>query len=247
MTEELKKLKKEFEKIKLLGYVKSTRKGYTGIGKTFEDLLGKAEDNLSKPDFQGIEIKTKRAYSKSYTTLFNATPMGNSDSEIKRLRITYGYPEFTNSKIKILNCSVQASCSTFVAQKYLFKLYISYEEEKIYLIIYNQSFVLIEKKVYWPFSLIKERLEQKLQYMALIKAWPNIISGEEYYKYYDIDFYKLKTFTEFLKLIEDGTIRITFKIGVFKDGSKKNQIHDRGTGFEIQELDLLKLFEKITV
>jgi len=247
MLEELKNLKKEFDKIKLLGYVKSTRKGYTGIGKTFEDLIGKKEDNLNKPDYQGIEIKTKRAYSKSYTTLFNITPLGNSNYEIKRLRNTYGYPEFTSSKIKILNCSVQANCSTFVAQRYLFKLYIDYEDERIYLIICNQSFGLIEKKVYWPFALIKERLERKLQYMALIKAWPNNINGEEYYKYYDIDFYKLRTFTEFLKLIEDGTIRITFKIGVFKDGPRKNQIHDRGTGFEIQESNLLKLFKKISV
>ena len=35
------KLKKEFIKIKEMGYVKSTRKGFTGIGKTFEDLIGK--------------------------------------------------------------------------------------------------------------------------------------------------------------------------------------------------------------
>ena len=247
MTEELKKLKKEFLRIKSMGYVKSTRKGLTGIGKTFEDLIGKSEDKEITPDYHGIEIKTKRGYTKSYTTLFNLTPAGKTDYEIKRLRDTYGYPEFTSSKIKVLNCSVQANCSTFVAQRYLFKLYIDYEEEKIFLVIYNQSFTLIEKKVYWSFSLLQERLERKLKYMALVKAWPSKVNGVEYYKYYDIDFYKLKSFNEFLKLIEEGTIRITFKIGVFKDGPRKNQIHDRGTGFEIQELDFLKLFENINI
>ena len=53
-----------------MGYVKSTRSGFTGIGKTFEDLIGKTEDTLEELDFHGIEIKTKRGYSKGYTTLF---------------------------------------------------------------------------------------------------------------------------------------------------------------------------------
>ena len=74
ITKELYNLKQEFEKIKKMGYVKSTRSGFTGIGKTFEDLIGKNEDTLETPDYHGIEIKTKKSYSKSYTTLFNATP-----------------------------------------------------------------------------------------------------------------------------------------------------------------------------
>ena len=38
------------------GYVKSIRGGTTGIGATFEALIGKEEDKLSLPDFKGIEI-----------------------------------------------------------------------------------------------------------------------------------------------------------------------------------------------
>ena len=43
MEEEFKLLKAEFMRIKSLGWIRSKRKGPTGIGKTFEVLLGKEE------------------------------------------------------------------------------------------------------------------------------------------------------------------------------------------------------------
>lgn len=247
ITEELKNLKKEFERIKKMGYVKSTRIGYTGIGKTFEDLLGKKEDTLELPDYHGIEIKTKRGYSRSYTTLFGATPQGKKEFEIKRLRSAYGYPDMVYKNQKLLNTSIQANCSTLVGNRFLFKLIVDYEEQKLFLLITDKNMNFIEKKSYWSFAVLKEKLERKLKYMALVKAWPNNIDNETYYKYYDIDFYKLKTFEEFIRLIEDGTIRVTFKIGIFKKGVRAGEIHDRGTAFEIQEIDMLKLFDKIEV
>lgn len=65
------KLKNKFETIKKLGWIKSIRKGSTGIGATFEKLLGINENSFEIPDFDGIEIKTKRNYSNSFTSLFN--------------------------------------------------------------------------------------------------------------------------------------------------------------------------------
>lgn len=247
ITEELNNLKKEFERIKKMGYVKATRSGYTGIGKTFEDLLGKKEDSLELPDYHGIEIKTKRGYSNSYTTLFGATPQGKKEFEIKRLRSAYGYPDSVYKSQKLLQNSVQANCSTLIGGKFLFKLVVDYEQQKIFLLITDMYMNFIEKKSYWTFEALKTKLERKLQYLALVKAWPNEINGEMYYKYYDIDFYKLKDFEEFIKLIEDGTIRITFKIGIFKKGARAGELHDRGTSFEIQEIDMYKLFDKIEV
>ena len=247
ITEELKKLKKEFNRIKNMGYVKATRSGLTGIGKTFEDLLGKEEDTSESPDYHGIEIKARRGYTSCYTTLFGATPQGKKEFEIKRLRQAYGYPDLVYKTQKLLHASVQANCSTLVGNKYLFKLVVDYELLKVFLLVTDKNMNFIEKKSYWDFDTLKTKLEHKLQYMALVKAWPNIINGEEYYKYYDIDFYKLKSFDKFIKLIEDGTIRVTFKIGIFKKGARAGELYDRGTGFEIQEIDMLKLFDKVDV
>lgn len=247
ITEELKNLKEEFKRIKNMGYVKATRSGPTGIGKTFEDLLGKKEDSLELPNYHGIEIKTKRGYTRSYTTLFGATPQGKKEFEIKRLRNAYGYPDAVYKNQKLLQNSIQANCSTLIGGRFLFKLVVDYEKQKIFLLITDKNMNFIEKKSYWSFDVLKEKLERKLQYMALVKAWPSTINNEDYYKYYDIDFYKLKSFDEFIRLIEDGTIRVTFKIGVFRKGIRAGELHDRGTSFEIQEIDMFKLFDKIEV
>ena len=56
---------------------------------TFESLLGKLPDSMFFSDYYGIEIKTRRAYSKSAITLFNATPDGEDLFEIERLKNKY--------------------------------------------------------------------------------------------------------------------------------------------------------------
>lgn len=63
-------LKTEFYRIRNMGFVRSTRKGPTGIGHTFENLMGIDENNLSLPDIGRIEIKTSRTLSSSPITLF---------------------------------------------------------------------------------------------------------------------------------------------------------------------------------
>lgn len=244
---ELINLKNEFLKIKNMGYIESLRKGYTGIGKTFEELLGKKEDSLEQPDYHGIEIKTKRAYSKSYTTLFNATPKGKTELEIKRISNTYGYPDRILKNKKVLVTSIVANFPTLVANRYLFKLEVDYKNQRIWLRITNRNNNLLEKDIYWDFDILKEKLERKLTWLAVIKAWTKAIAKKEYYKYYDIQFFHLKDFKVFLHLLELGIVRITFKIGVYREGDKMGEIHDRGTGFEIQEQNMQKLFDKIDV
>ena len=67
----LKELEGKLKLIKDQGYVKSQRGGPTGIGYTFETLLGIKENNLPIPDIGGrVEIKTIRKDSQSLITLF---------------------------------------------------------------------------------------------------------------------------------------------------------------------------------
>ena len=187
-VQELEQLKQEFTKIKNMGYVKSTRKGVTGVGKTFEDLIGKSEDTKSIPDYHGIEIKTKIGYSKSYTTLFNLTPEG--ELETQRLCKDYGYPDKIFKDKKVLNVSITKK-PTLVANKYFFNLKVDYDKQKLILTIKNRYSHLLEDRVYWNFKTRKEKVNTKLQYVALINAWPTTRNNITYYKYYKIIFYKL--------------------------------------------------------
>lgn len=59
--------------------------------------------------------------------------------------------------------------------------------------------------------------------------------------------YKLRSFETFISLLDDGIIKITLKIGIFRDEKRLGKIHDHGTSFCIQENDLEKLFEIIKV
>ena len=243
-TKELEDLKQEFSRIKNMGYVKSTREGVTGVGKTFEDLIGKAEDTKGIPDYHGIEIKTRLGYSKSYTTLFNSTPEGKLETQ--RLCKEYGYPDKILKDKKILNISITKT-PTIVANKYHFNLKIDYEKQRLILIIKDRYGHLLEDRVYWNFKTLKEKLNTKLQYVALINAWPTTRNNIKYYKYYKINFYKLKSFEKFIELIDKDIIRISLKIGVYREGLKKGLPHDRGTSFELKALDFCELFEHVYI
>lgn len=74
-----------------MGLIESKRTGTTGIGYTFETLLGKKEDKNFTTDFMGIEINAKLGYSKSPLTLFNLTPYMNNNSSIQYIIDNFGY------------------------------------------------------------------------------------------------------------------------------------------------------------
>ena len=243
-TEKLEQLNQEFIRIRKMGYVKSSRKGVTGIGKTFEDLLGKKEDNLDMPDYLGIEIKTKLSYSNSHITLFNLTPNGNLETQ--RLCQTYGYPDKVLQNKKVLNISVTTT-PTLIANKYFFNLRVDNFKKKIILVIKDRNNNLLEQSIYWSFDNLKEKLEKKLQFLALVNAWSTIRNGEKFYKYSEIKFYKLKTFENFIELINKGNIRISIKMGVFRTGLRSGLSHDRGTSFELKPLDFWELFDRIYI
>ena len=234
MKEDHINLNKEFQKI--------SQKKSGGIGRTFEEQIGIKENTLDTPDYKGIEIKTKRNNSKSYINLFNMTPKGKEPYEIKRLNHKYGYPDREFKSLNVLQESVYCNQRTWIGSKYQFMLQINQQSEKIYLCIFDIYGDLIEKETYWDFNTIQEKLNKKLTNLAFIKASNKYINQKEYFHYNEINIYTLKNFQTFISLIEQGIIRVTFKIGIFKKGKRKGQIHDHGTSFCIKEQNLTKLF-----
>ena len=239
--QEIKILKKEFKKIKKKGWIRSVGEGKGSIGLTFERLLGHEKENFELPDYLGIELKTHKKNSQSYTTLFNATPDGRYLFEIKRLQQMYGYPDRILKYCKVLQGEVNAIEQKKIGLWYSYKLEIDYCEEKVYLCIYRNS-QLIDKETFWTFDLLKEKLERKLSVLAFIDAEEKEIKGETYFRYLSLRIYQLRDFKAFLKALEKGKIIVHFTIGIFRKGVKKGQTHDHGTAFRIQKKDLKKLF-----
>ena len=237
-------LKEKFNKIKNLGLCKTLRNGTTGVGFTFESLIGKKEDNASEADFNGIEIKVKFGYSKSPITLFSLTPKGYNYT-IKHLLENYGYPDKTNKNFKSFRGEAYCKKNSITANRYILKLKINNELNRLELIILNTNLKILEKNVYWNLNDLAERLYKKLNYLAYIKAYPYKRNNETYYKYTNINFYTLKNFKTFLNLIEKDKIHITFNIGICKNGKNAGKIEDHGTAFKLDKYYIEELFEPI--
>lgn len=129
----IKKLNEEFKRIKKLGYVPEVHSGYGGIGDTFESLLGKEKSDFCIPDYDGIEIKTRRAYSKSLISLFCSVPDGEVLFEIDRLKERFGYPDKEIKNAKVLYSVVYGNKLCNVGKCYFFKLDVDKKERKIFL------------------------------------------------------------------------------------------------------------------
>jgi len=247
MNDTMKQLKNEFKKISQKGYIKGIYNNSSSIGRTFENELKLPRNTMEIPDYNGIEIKTRRTYSKSHITLFTAVPDGSEPHEIERIKNAYGYPYKKDTRYKALYVDVYGNIKNYGGVKYQYKLDVDREEQKIYLCIYDRFDNLIERKVYWSFIYLESKISMKLNTLAIVNAWTNQINGWNYFKYYKIDFYIFKNFETFLKLIENGIIKITMKIDIHKDEKRYGKTYDHGCSFNIKETDLINLYDKYYV
>lgn len=245
MEKNIIKLKNEFKRIKAKGYIKGKFNGSGSIGRTFEEELGLNENGFSVPDYYGIEIKTKRAYSKSAITLFTAVPDGENLFEIERIKETYGYPFKKDKNYKALYIEAYGNKLSFAGIKYQYKIDVDIITKRVYLTIFNKFGDLIERNVYWSFDYLKERIYNKLNYLAVINTWTKKIDNSEYYNYYKMDIYKLKDFKRFLSLLEDGTIKFSLKVDIHLSENRYGKTYNHGCGFAINECDLPKLYDKL--
>ena len=236
-------LKEKFQEIKKMDWIKSERKGNTGIGYTFEKLLGKDEDALCQPDYNGIEIKTHRKNSRSYVTLFNYNPIGETSYELKRLFNKYSYVHTKDKRIRALNAYAYCNYIRDVGIKYKFSLKIDYDNQRVYLLVFDRIGIFIEMKSYWTFQTLKEKLYNKLRYLAYVEAESKFLNGIEYFKYNKISFYTLKDFDTFVNLIEYGKIRVSFLVSGIVDDDEN--INSHGTSFSIKKENLCLLFDLV--
>lgn len=237
----------KYKSIKNYGWIKSKRLGTGGIGYTFEYLIGKPEENFPIPDFEGIEIKTSRHNSWGKIHLFHATPDGEYLFPIKDILNMLGYPDKDFPEYKVFNFSLNAKEYKNIGYSKKAKIVVDKDKEKIYLIAKKKSNQNLNLSISWSFELLKQRLSLKLKYLAIVKAKSKKENNCEYFKYDRISFYKLRSFENFIELLERGKIDVTFMIGIHKSGKRFGQTHDRGTAFTIKEKDIDLLYDKYII
>ncbi len=238
------KLLSKFMQVKNMGWIKSKRNGTTGIGYTFEELIGKKEDFSFKPDFLDIEIKTMRHYSKQKIHLFCLNPDGDCDYPIKQLCEKLGYNSKTKENIRIFRTEAISNEYSMFGHYTKVRLIIDRISKKVkFEAIKNEK--AINLKISWTFDSIKERINTKLLNLALVLAKNKYINGKEYFYYYKIKFYKLRSFETFLKQLEKGKIKICFNAEAIIENGRIEKINDRGTCFLIDKKDLTELYKLV--
>ncbi len=247
MNNDFKELYELFMNVKRKGWIRSKRKGPTGVGYTFEESINKPEENFPIPDFKSIEIKATRKSSMGRVHLFSATPDGDFLFPIDRIIEKLGYPDkkYPNYKVFCMNFNGKFFSKIGIFKKG--KINVNYNDRKVDFIAFKNSGRNLNVDTSWSFDMLEEKLNLKLKYLAIIRARTKKVNGIEYFLYDEIKFYKLKDFNTFLKLIEDGCIGVSFNISIFKDELHLGKRHDRGCGFFINNYYLNKLYDEVSM
>jgi len=218
---------KKLKEIKAMGYVKTHRKGNTGIGKTLEDLLGIKENNIPGPNAMMLELKSARKNVTSMLTLFTKSPLPRSANSI--LLEKFGYESARGNKRKELHTTVNAIEFNQLKGKPGFKIDI--QEDRVNLITPQNEIV-----GYWTKEVLKELFERKLPKLLYVKADARGKGENEEFHFNEAWLLSGFNFNNFFNLLKEGTILVDIRIGQYADGRP----HDHGTGFRVlpDKLDL---------
>lgn len=235
--------KADFEKIKGKEFI-SLRRGDTGIGKTFEEIMNIPENNSKIADYKGIlEIKSKREYSQSMLTLTTKSP-SHPNRVNSLIREKYGRPDANFSDVKVLHTTIKATDFNSFDGKYGFKLEVDDLERRIYVIIKNLQTNQVEpKSIYYSFDDIKEIIETKLEYIAFIDAKSEKIDGKEKFTFKSAILLHGLTIDKFIEGVKKGYILYDIRLGAYGKGCKnEGKPHDHGSGFRIKRIDIPRIF-----
>ena len=248
----LEKLKKEFKRIKDLGFLENVKsdKNDGGAGNTFEHHLGVTENNLTDPDYEGFEIKTKRQFTHSAMSLFTKKPSVAEYGD-QYMREQFGLPDKNYPKVKCFRTSIYAHRFSEVYGKYKIKLGVNREEKKLYFEVYDLNGKLIDNKVHWTFESIKNG-SIKLNNMLIVNAEVKKVNSKDHFKYTDATVLMgYRGFDNLIDQIENGVIRYDNRLGVYGPDTKNKKgkslagtPHNHGGGLRISPKDIEKLFEK---
>lgn len=245
MTNDTKQLLQEFKRISKKGFIRGVNKGFGSIGLTFERELGKSPDSMYFPDYKSIEIKCTSRFSHYPLYLFTVAFDGPEENEILRIANLYGYPDKDFPDKKVIFTKLDCKYFSSINKKYNLILKYDEKEEKLFLCVYDKNRKLLEQRSYIYIETILNHLKLKIQNLALIYASQKKEKTCNFYRFYRIVFYKIKSKEQFLNLLIDGIIKVSLVSRISKSGSDRGRYRNKNLEFGISKDDLLELFDKV--
>ena len=216
----LEEFKKQFRIVKEKGFIKSIRKGPTGVGHTFERVMGLTENNLSVPDIDGIELKTHRDSSNSMITLLtfnNKAWLMNPLEAIKK----YGS---LDSKGRL---------------GLYYTLSLTPNSAGLFLLVQKESISVQhtsgETIAEWNLDALQKRFKEKLPALMFVSAFIEERDGIEYFQYYRAQLMQNTNKELLADLFRTGDLLLDLRLH-----DKGTSARNHGTGFRTFEKKLPK-------
>lgn len=221
----LDQFKQKFAELKNKGFVKALRKGPTGIGYTFETLLGLGENNLALPDIDNVEIKTHRDNTSSMVSLFtfnkNAWQIAPLDAINK-----YGSYDRNDRLGMYYTMSLTPNSAG---------LFLTVDADELSVQHISGEIIAI-----WQLSEIAARFSKKIPALLFISAHCEERDGSEYFHFYRGQLMRNTSYSLLSELFKTGNLLVDLRLN-----AQRTRARNHGTAFRISEDKLPLLFQKI--
>lgn len=217
------------------GWVRTHRKGPTGIGKTIEDLLGIRENNVPGPDGDKIELKSARKGVKSMLTLFTKSPDSYGANSL--LLSKFGYYSYSGSPTKELHTTLNAVDYNTLRGRQGLKVAVGTDQVNI--VSMNGGRETAECS--WSREVLMEAFDRKLPRLLYVKAQHRGRGDTEEFWFDEAHLLRGFSFENFGRQLQQGKILVDIRIGQWPPGHPQaGQPHDHGTGWRVfpDNLDL---------
>lgn len=221
----LSKFVKAFDKLKARDWIKSERRGSTGVGHTLEKLIGLPENNIASPDLGTIELKAHRMNSNSMITLFTFNRKVWKMKPLDAIK-KYGTPD-KSGRLGLYFTMSRIPNST--------GLFLHIESETI-----SVRHVSGEIVAEWQLQALAERFVKKIPALILVSAFSEMRGDDEWLKF---DRARLLTGTSAAIIrsqILAGNILVDLRLH-----DKITSARNHGTGFRAHEDKLPSLFQTV--
>jgi len=212
--ENLRELLARFDTVKQRGWVDTMRGGDTGIGYTFETLIGVQENNDQTADFRGIEIKCKG--------LREGARLGTGKINLFQAAPTWATKLPSKERIRILgqlganglfSCFSQLSTTP---NNLGLLLKILEQQRQIGLVKHENDLG------HWTYDTLERRLREKHSRAAFIKARKREVAGSTQYSYEELVYCERPSIERFNQMIHDRSVVFEFTMSEKPGGKIRN-------------------------
>ena len=218
---------KKLKDIRNKGFIRSRRKGPTGIGYTLESELGIKENNIAIPDLGFAELKSHRENHTGLVTLFT---FNRKAWKIKPLLAIEKYGSYDTNNRKGMYYTITQKPNSA-------GLFLTCNDDTIQ-VQHTSGEVIVQ----WTMNSVTEKFSQKMKSLILVSAKMEEREGREYFHYYRARLLQVNMSKQSLiNAFKSGDFVIDLRLH-----DKITMARNHGTAFRVQENKLINLFSNIS-